>query len=332
MVVVAKDQGVDLLLRSSEPLIRFRALVDLAGVDAADPRVRRAREAIADGPIVQALLTDTPHRHPYSKWIGAHWRLVSLVDLGVPPDLPEIRDRLDEGLDAILRWLTGPGDKPRPLKGPVIRGLHRRCASQEGNGLAVAVHLGRADDPRSHLLVESLLDWQWPDGGWNCDRHPEAHHSSANETFAPLRGLAAFASRTTDPSAAAAAREAADRTAEFFLRHRVAFSERTGEPMNPRVVALHYPPYWHYDVLVGLRALVESGHIADPRTADALELLEGRRGEDGAWAADTAWYRRPGSTARLPEVADWTGDVRGGPNEALTLSALLVLKAAGRLG
>ena len=23
-------------------------------------------------------------------------------------------------------------------------------------------------------LVEALLDWQWPDGGWNCDRHRDA--------------------------------------------------------------------------------------------------------------------------------------------------------------
>jgi hypothetical protein len=331
MTAVATDRGVELLLRSSEPLIRYRALLDLVGVAWDDPRVTEAHAAIPEGPIVRALLTDAPGRHPYSKWIGAHWRLASLMDLGLPVDIPALRDPLEQALEAVMRWLTGPRDKPRALKGPVIRGLHRRCASQEGNGLAVAVHLGRADDPRIHLLVESLLDWQWPDGGWNCDRHADAHHSSANETFAPLRGLAAFARRASDRGAAAAAREAADRTAEFFLRHRVAFSERTGRPMNPRVVALHYPPYWHYDLLVGLRTLAESGHLGDPRTADALDLLESRRRPDGTWPADDAWYGRPGTRASLVEVADWNGGTRGGTNEALTLSALLVLKAAGRL-
>jgi hypothetical protein len=180
-------------------------------------------------------------------------------------------------------------------------------------------------------MAESLLDWQWPDGGWNCDRHPEAHHSSANESLPPLRGLAAFARASADAGLAAAARAAADRTAEFLLRHRVAWSERTGRPMNPRVVELHYPPYWHYDVLAGLRALAESDHLDVPRTADALDFLEAKRKPDGTWAPDAAWYRRPGAAASLVEVVDWTPRDHGATNEALTLSALLVLKAAGRL-
>ena len=287
-----------------------------------------AREAIPYGAVVRALLAEQPGRHPYSKWRGAHWRLVTLMDLGVPADVPGPR----EAVEPVFRWLTGRGAQPRPLKGPILAGLHRRCASQEGNALAVAVHLGLADDPRTRVLVEGLLDWQWPDGGWNCDRHAEAHHSSANETFPALRGLAAFAGRTGDRALARAARDGADRTAEFLLRHRVAYSHRTGRPMHPQVVRLHYPPYWHYDVLAGLRSLAESGHIGDPRTADALDLLESKRRPDGGWSADARHYKRPGTADSLVEVVDWAPDDHQGPSEALTLSALLVLKGAGRLG
>lgn len=328
MTAVALDPGVDLLLRSDEPVIRYRALVDLASVPAEDPRVTAARERIADGTIVKALLADQPGRHPYSKWRGAHWRLVSLVDLGVPPDV----SGMQEAIEPVLRWIGGTAARPRALKGPVINGLHRRCASQEGNALAVAVRLGLADEPRVRLLVDSLVDWQWPDGGWNCDRHDDAHHSSANETFPALRGLAAFAGVSGDRAVGNAARAAADRTAEFLLRHRVAWSHRTSRPMSPKVLQLHYPPYWHYDVLVGLRALAESGHIADPRTADALDLVEAKRRPDGAWSPDARHYRRPGTADSLVEVADWAPDDRSRPSEALTLAALLVLKAAGRLG
>jgi len=328
MTAVALDPGVDLLLHSGEPLIRYRALVDLAGAPADDPRVVAARAAIPDGPIARALLADQPGRHPYSKWRGAHWRLVSLMDLGVPADVPGLR----EAIEPVLRWLTGRGTRPRPLNGPILAGLHRRCASQEGNALAVAVHLGLADDPRAHVLVEGLLGWQWPDGGWNCDRHADAHHSSVNETFPALRGLAAFVRRTGDRRLALAARGGTARTAEFLLRHRVAYSHRTGMPMHSKVVRFHYPPYWHYDVLVGLRALAESGHIGDPRTADALDVLESRRRPDGAWSADAAHYRRPGTADSLVEVVDWVPGDQSGPSEALTLSALLVLTAAGRLG
>ena len=115
-----------------------------------------------------------------------------------------------------------------------------------------------------------LAKWQWPAGGWNCDRRPATTHPSVNESFPALRGLAAYARVTGDRGA----RDAADRAAEFFLRHRVAWSERTGSPIHPVVVRLQYPPYWHYDVLAGLRALLESGHLDDPRTADALDLVE----------------------------------------------------------
>jgi len=41
-----------------------------------------------------------------------------------------------------------------------IDGLVRRCASQEGNALAVCCRLGLADDPRVRLLAESLVEWQ----------------------------------------------------------------------------------------------------------------------------------------------------------------------------
>ncbi len=323
MATAVRDPAVELLLASNEPLIRYRTLVDVIAVGGNDPRLRLARDAIPSGPIVSELLTDRADKHPYSKWAGLHWRLVSLMDLGVPPEL--VSDRLD--LDREFAWLTGRGSTPRRRKVPVFQERPRVCGSQDGNALAVAVHLGFADDPRSRVLAEALIDWQWPDGGWNCDRHPEATHSSVNESFAPLRGLAAYAGATDDRAAAAAA----DRAAEFFLRHRVVFSERTGKPMHRVVVELHYPTYWHYDVLIGLRVLAETGRIADPRTNDALDLLEAKRRPDGGWSADKAFYRRPGSTSGLVEAVDWTAARQGPVSEPLTLFATLVLKAAGRL-
>jgi hypothetical protein len=45
------------------------------------------------------------------------------------------------------------------------------------------------------------------------------------------------------------AREAADRAAELFLSHRLFRSLSDGEVIDRRWLALHYPPYWHYDVL-----------------------------------------------------------------------------------
>jgi hypothetical protein len=318
----ALDPGIEWLLGAEEPVIRYRALVDLLDAPLDDPRVADARRDIPDGPIVGALLAGQSGdggfgRHPYSKWAGGHWRLVSLADLGVPADLPGAR----RAIEPVFDWLTGHGHRARL---PRIAGLVRRCASQEGNALFVAVHFGLADDPRSRLLAESLVEWQWPDGGWNCDRRAEASHSSLHEMLPAFRGLAAFAHQTGDRDATAAS----ERAAEFLLRHRVCFAERTGQPLSDEAVLIHYPPYWHYDFFAGLRVLADSGHIADSRASEALDLLESKRRDGRTWATEAVHFRRPGSVGSNVEVVDWS---RRGPSEPVTLAALRVLRMAGRL-
>jgi hypothetical protein len=112
------------------------------------------------------------------------------------------------------------------------------------------------------------------------------------------------------------------------LSHRLFRSLSDGEVIDRRWLALHYPPYWHYDVLQALLILSRLGKARDPRVADALELLVRRRRADGRWQPGGCWWRPPGSrTGAGPvEVVDWG---RSGPNEMLTLNALRVLKAAG---
>ncbi|HEX5148840.1 MAG TPA: hypothetical protein VFW02_07150 [Candidatus Limnocylindrales bacterium] len=314
------DPALQLLLDSDEPAIRHAALTELLDRPPDDPDVAAARAAIPTGPIVAGLVAGQEPDgqfgvHPYTKWSGAHWRLVSLMDLGVPGDLPS----LAAAHDGVLAWL-GPGHERRV---PIIDGRARRCGSQEGNALATGVHLGRDDDPRVRRLAANLVRWQWPDGGWNCDKKPAARHSSFNESCPPLLGLARFAAASDDRDAAAAA----DRAAEFLLRHRVAFSERTGELASPSIGLLHYPPFWHYDLLAGLRVLVAAGRVGDPRASDALDLLESKRRPDGSWQPGARWWRSPGSRGSNVEVVDWGGR---GSSEPLTLSGLRVLKAAGR--
>jgi hypothetical protein len=58
----------------------------------------------------------------------------------------------------------------------------------------VCSRLGLVDDSRVQYLAESLIDWQWPDGGWNCDKRPSANHSSFYESLANV-GTRRMASR-----------------------------------------------------------------------------------------------------------------------------------------
>jgi hypothetical protein len=56
---------------------------------------------------------------------------------------------------------------------PYINGRWRRCACQKGGAVYSLLKLG-LEDSRVEQLVQLLLKWQWPDGGWNCDKHTES--------------------------------------------------------------------------------------------------------------------------------------------------------------
>lgn len=192
----------------------------------------------------------------------------------------------------------------------------------QGNAVYAFSRLGFADHPSTSRLVEALIGWQWPDGGWNCDRHRTAHRSSFHESVTPALGLATYAQLTGDETA----RAAADRTAELLLQHQLFRSRRTGEPIHPSWTRLHYPPYWHYDVLQALVVLDRAGCRDDPRTDRARRVVAAKQRKDGGWRAVRPWWRRPGSTG-LVEAVDW-GDVA---HQMVTLNALRVTApAAGR--
>ena len=306
------SETIHWLLASKEPAVRYLARRDLLGDEARDDRDR-----IVDGPWLRALLSGQQADggfggHPYKKWTGAHWRLVSMVELAIPAGHPAAL----RALETVFDWLTGAAHRDAIV---TKEGRTYRCASQEGNALAVACRLGVVDDPRTRLLAESLIGWQWPDGGWNCSK---GEVSSVHETHPPMWGLHEYAIATGDEAARAAAR----RAAEPFLTRGLFRSRRTGEVVKKEWLALHYPPYWHYDVLQGLLIISRMGLLDDPRTAEALDHLEKRRLPDGRWRPGAYWWNPPGSD-RAAEVVDWG---RSAPSEMVTLNALRVLKAAGR--
>jgi hypothetical protein len=307
--------AVEWLLQSKEPAVRHLTCRDVLG-----ERVALDPEEFFAGAIVRGLLGDQNAdggfgSHPYRKWDGAHWRLVSLVELGVPPGTPQAV----AAAETVLSWLTGDAHR-RSVK--VIDGLARRHASMEGNALAVCCRLGMAGDPRVELLARSLVESQWPDGGWNCDRKASGRRSSFHESLPPSWGLHEYSGAT----GASWAADAAQRAADLFLEHRIFRSLRTGEVINERWLSLRYPPYWHYDILQALLVLGRLGRLGDTRADEALELVVQRRRVDGRWHADGYWWRPPGSAA-YPDVVDWG---RRGPNEMVTLNALRVLRMADR--
>lgn len=122
---------------------------------------------------------------------------------------------------------------------------------------------------------------------------------------------------------------AAEGAAEYFLMHRLFRSDRTGEVINPNWLKLHYPLYWHYDILQALVILSRFGKLNDSRTREALDIVAAKRRPHGCWKPEAYYWSLPGRSARSNvEVVDWG---RGGPSEMITLNAMRVLKAANTL-
>jgi hypothetical protein len=105
--------------------------------------------------------------------------------------------------------------------------------------------LGLAGE-RAEALAERLPTRQWPDGGWNCDRKARGRTSSFTESLIPLRALHLHARSRSDSGSTAAAAEAG----EFFLRGRLYRRLHDGSVINPAFLQLHFPCYWHYDILL----------------------------------------------------------------------------------
>ncbi len=327
------------LCRSPEPSIRWRARVRVQGESLERPSVQTLEREIRRSDLVHRLLTRGRQRFVpghyggiYRYWQGIHWALATLADIGYPDGDPALRPLLAR---ALAMWSDSKYDRTvrtsawaTPTAGtgvPFLNGRYRRCASQQGNALLYASRLGNAEEPAGHL-ADLLARWQWDDGGWNCSRSPTAHVSSFMETLTPMRGLAAYGAVSGSASALAAAR----RASEVFLERRLFRRRRDGAVMRPGFLDLHYPLYWHYDVLGGLKGLAEAGRIGDPRCREALDWLEGRELPGGGWPADARFYHVSDAYEHGAEYVDWGAPSRGTVNDWVTTDALFVLRAADR--
>lgn len=316
------------LLRGGDPIVEYRVRTLLLGEGEKEARPRRLRRHIALSPAARKLLggrtrDGTIDQHPYRKWQGPHWTLYSLAQICYPPgddSLVPIRDQVHE-------WLFAP-EHLRFRQSLLIPGQEdrfRRCASQEGNAIWSTILLG-IDDNGTRELVDRLIAWQWPDGGWNCDKRPEARTSSVIETLIPLRALW-LASRFYPDALGKRAASAADRAAEFFLNRRLFRRLRDGAPITKDFGRIQYPIQL-YDVLSVLQVMTEMGRIRDPRCREALALLRARQLPDGGFPLDKPNARTSASIVTRGTHADWGPSGKRRMNPLVTAIALWILQSA----
>ncbi|MFZ0530260.1 MAG: hypothetical protein WAL91_06965, partial [Propionicimonas sp.] len=271
------------LADSADPILAHRAAL-LRGLPGDSSRAEALRARIAGSATAQALLRvfeqdEKTLHHVYRKWQGAHWTLVCLALIDYPAGDEALRPLVTRVAD----WLGSRhfGEPPLTVVHPGQEDRVRHCASMDGNAIWSAVRLGLADD-RTASVVDRLIGWQWPDGGWNCDKRPQAATSSFQESLIPARGLWAYGCAHGHQPAL----DAAQRVADLVLARRLLWRRRDDALVVPawggRPDRINFPIQF-YDVLFALQVMAELGRVDDPRCAEALAMLEAKRLPDGGF-------------------------------------------------
>lgn len=322
------DAILSRLLISNELSIRYKSRLNLLRQDPSDMEMVALQEDIRRSDRIRKLLA---HRNadgripcqPYKKWVGTHWVLTALADLEYP--------RGDASLIPLREQEYGfffMGSRENPVYNGYalqLKGRVRAHASIEGNAILSLLKLG-LDDELTDLLAEIVISWRWVDGGWNCDKNQHASHSSFHETLIPLRALNCYLRRNPDTRI----RQMVLDTAEVFLKRGMFRRLTDGEVIDPYFLNTHFPYYWHYNTLYGLKVMGEIGCLQDPRCREALDLLEEKRLPDGGFPAERRYYTLSETAASGRSLVGWGATGAKTMNEWITQEVLTVLAAAGR--
>ncbi|MBN1994471.1 MAG: hypothetical protein JW953_17365 [Anaerolineae bacterium] len=243
------------------------------------------------------------------KWISTHYTILDLKNLVISPHNKEIRQSIWQ----VIQKLKGPDGGILPIgkekKSDVcVNGMFLNYASY---------FLMQEDDLKS--IVDFLLAEHMPDGGFNCYSNTQgAVHSSMHSTISVIEGILEYAQNGYNYRLAEL-QNAAARSREFLLQHRLFRSDRTGNIIDKKMLMLSYPSRWKYDILRALDYFQFAGVGYDPRMQDALAVLQKKRRQNNTWPLQ----------AKHPGQVHFDMEKTGGPSRWNTLRALRVLKHFG---
>ncbi len=336
-----QEPGLEWLLETNNPSVRYHTLRDVLGRSPNDSEVRKARQRIQTSSIVKKILRTRnkkgywpPDQTFYSpKWTASVWPMMLLGELGFTPD-EALKKTCEKFLD--LHQLENgafvcpsPADmtswKKKHPRGKAVR-WEEPCLT--GNMIRTLAVFGYGEDPRVNKAIRWMPEQQLDDGGWNCN-YPEkkVKHSSFMSTIEPLWAY----SEIPRAKWTRKMKRSVEDGAEFLLIHRVYKSDHHHWKHSlPFATTLHFPMYYYYDALHALRVLTKLGYGDDERVKDAVHLILSKRSPDGKWLLEGDWSREPDARKSkrraLVEVEElWE------PSKWITLNAYRALTATGDL-
>jgi hypothetical protein len=273
-------------LLEGDPAVRWRVLQDVSGAPHRTVVRERARVATEGwGARLLAAQRDDGHwgEGVYSpKWTSTTYTLLHLLWLGLPAGHPAAA----RGCERIWEWQARWRVPETCIASMLVR-------LTVGHGYEA----DRLDD-----VVADLLDQQLADGGWNCATRTEKDkHSSFHTSIQALEGLAAYGESGGRFDVA----EPVRRGREFFLRHRLYKSHRTGAVAIRGSTRFPAFPEWHFDVMRGLEHFVTGGTERDDRLGEAVDVVRRARRRDGRWPTYAQYPGRQWFQLEPPGPSRW---------------------------
>jgi hypothetical protein len=271
-------------LLEGDPAIRWQVLRDLVAASPDEVEAERARvehegwgAALLAAEDADGLWAggacfpgdyDWDDRPPGQPWTATMHTLQTLRLLGLDPQSPSARAAIALVAEN-ARW---EHEGQRFFDGEV-----EPCIN--GRTVETGAYFGVDVAP----LAERLLGERLDDGGWNCEAERGSVRSSFDTTINVLDGLLEFELVTGGSPAVREARLAGE---EYLLRRMLFRRQSTGAVVDPDYLEFAFPYYWHYDVLRALDYFRGAGERPDPRMAEAVELVRGKKQPDGRWLLD----------------------------------------------
>ncbi len=307
-------------LLESDPSIRWQVMRDLLHAPADEVAAERAKVA-TEGWGAQLLSLQGAD----GSWAGTAFNqgwnstmhvLSLLREFGLDPNSAESKRAIGLVHDHV-RWQGWDWDgawKGVDFVGnPFFAGEVEPCIN--GQVGASGAYFGQG----IQRIIDRLLSEQLSDGGWNCEAENGSTRSSFNTTICVLDALLEYEMRFGTHLDVTSARL---RGQEYLLERRLFRRRSTGAPIQhdrkggAPFTLFAFPNWWHYDLLRGLDYLRRAGVMPDERVADAIDVVESKRGDDGRWLLDVQY---PGVM-----LVDF-GEGEGKPSRWNTLRALRVL-------
>jgi hypothetical protein len=334
-------QGIKWLLETDNPAVRAHTIHDILGRSFDDVEVKKAQQRIRTyGPVKKLLNSRTregywPPKNTFytPKWKSTVWPLMLLGEMGFIPD-KEIKQTCEKffelhQLENGAFTCPSPSDVQNYLKKhPRAKAVRWEEPCLTGNMVRTLLVFGYGDDPRVRKAIDWMPEHQLEDGGWNCN-YPEkkVQHSSFMSTIEPLWAYSEIPKQKRTRKM----KRSIERGAQFLLMHRIYKSDHHHWKHSlPFATNFHFPMYYYYDALHGLRVLGKLGYGDDERVQDAVHLILSKRSPDGKWLLEGDWSREPEAQKNkrhaLVDVEElWK------PSKWVTLNCYRALMATGDL-